>query len=277
MKKIILIFIVLLTQTCLSQDPFITIGKVKLRYDADSNKLRFGYSNTLGGTLKLARELDVQPFDFNSEHFSWSTTSGLNFKLFLDSVACKNFTLVKDTIFGETQQYKYWVHKRKYFNQIDSLYQQVEYYNASVSTSAPMLTFSPYNNSYSSELEVLVGLTTTDQIIDTLILSRPGKYVITSVFTGNFVDFDGTACTDSIVCSIDDGSLPGSGRLGISIATHRYNTTIETGGAVSITVTCEFYRQGQNNIIYLMAKNNQTLSSLIHEIWKVHTTAVHIF
>lgn len=92
-----------------AQDPFITIGKLKLRYDADSNKLRLGYAGTFSGigNLRVAKELDGQLFDFNSQHFSW-----LNGKLNLntnvlseDSVATKKLTWKKDTswiVLGET-------------------------------------------------------------------------------------------------------------------------------------------------------------------------------
>lgn len=133
------------------------------------------------------------------------------------------------------------------------------------------------NNAWFDELEKAANLTTTDVIIDTLTLPRPGQYQITSVFTVNFANWNGSNCTDSVLVSIDDGSLPGSSRIATQLVTHRYNATVETGGAVNVTVTTTFYRQGQNNVIYLYAKLYNATSSQTHQIWKTQSTAINIY
>lgn len=110
MKKIILFLILIATTLFAQNDPYISIGKLKLRYDADSNYLRIGYMGTLTGisNLRIGKELDGQLFKFNISHFSWSTTTGLNLSSTIfqqDSIASKNYTSSKDSswsVLGET-------------------------------------------------------------------------------------------------------------------------------------------------------------------------------
>lgn len=143
-----------------------------------------------------------------------------------------------------------------------SLISEQEYYNV--------------NNAWFKELEKSSDLTTSDVIIDTLILPRPGLYQITSVFNVKFVD-GSTASTDSIVVSLDDGSLPGSSRLAKQIVTFTYAFGNTMGCTMTVTVTTLFYRQGENNIVYLMGHMSNTGSSLTHKVYKTQSTAINIY
>ncbi len=110
MKKILLILFVLLQASVFSQDAYTTIGKLKLRYDADSNRIRIGYVGTLTGisNLRIAKELDGQLFNFNTSQFTWSTSTGLNLNTGVfsqDSLYSKIVSSYKDTswiVLGET-------------------------------------------------------------------------------------------------------------------------------------------------------------------------------
>lgn len=101
-KLTLLLFLILsFTFRLLAQDAYTTIGRIKLRYDADSNKLRLGYNGTaLGiGTLRFAKEFDAQLFDINTQHFIWNNGKlNLNTAILTeDSVSTNNLTLKKDT------------------------------------------------------------------------------------------------------------------------------------------------------------------------------------
>ena len=107
MKKIIYFLALLLTLYTLntqythSQDSYLDIGSMRLRYDADSNLVRFGKRPQTGiGNLRLAKEFDSQLFKFNDDHFTWSAITGLNLNtgfLNRDSILTKNMTIGKDT------------------------------------------------------------------------------------------------------------------------------------------------------------------------------------
>lgn len=104
MKTKLILFILLflnITIQPFSQDAYTTIGRIKLRYDADSNKLRLGYNGTAVGLglLRFAKEFDAQLFDFNTQHFTW-TNGKLNLNTTIlteDSISTNKLTLKKDT------------------------------------------------------------------------------------------------------------------------------------------------------------------------------------
>jgi hypothetical protein len=110
MKKIFLLLVMLLLmsisgRTIYSQDPFITIGKLKLRYDLDSNMLKIGFSNSLvSSSLRIGKELETQLFKFRTTDFAWSNSEGLYLAqpLSHDSVWSKIFAVTRDTTFDET-------------------------------------------------------------------------------------------------------------------------------------------------------------------------------
>ncbi len=107
MKKILLTCLSLFTFyfSAYSQDPFITIGKLKLRYDLDSNMLKVGFSNSLASnTLRLGKELETQLFKFRTTDFMWSNTEGLYLSqpLSHDSVWSRIFAVTRDTAFDES-------------------------------------------------------------------------------------------------------------------------------------------------------------------------------
>ena len=87
-----------------AQDGFLNIGRTKIRSDEDSSRLRIN--------RRLAREGNVQLFDFNTTNFSWSTTSGLTLNSVGDSVTSGAYIIKKDTTFGENIWTKAWRLKR---------------------------------------------------------------------------------------------------------------------------------------------------------------------
>lgn len=96
MKKLLFLLILVIQLPIFSQDPYITIGRLKLRYDADSNMLRIGYTNTFSGltNLRIGKELNTQLFNINSSQFTWSNGMlNLNGTFFnVDSTASKRYT-----------------------------------------------------------------------------------------------------------------------------------------------------------------------------------------
>ncbi|NOS85224.1 MAG: hypothetical protein HOP31_08805 [Ignavibacteria bacterium] len=227
-----------------------------------------GYNNT------------TPPIPVNINEITYDETIGLGVGSTQDSTAFHEaVTVYYDSTDASENNY------RKTFTDVipnyknpiwDSLGSKGKYQRITNGTVVSELEYYNVNNGYFKELEDLRALTTSPAIMDTLTLPRPGLYMITSVFTVNFVDFNG-ASTDSITVELDDGSLPGSSRLATQTVTHRYESLVTSGGAMTVTVTCLFYRQGTNNPVYLMAHNHQTGSSLIHEVWKTQTTAINIY
>src|SRR5688572_7138221 len=103
-------------------DSYIDIGSARIRFDADSNKIRFGKRPVTGiGNLKLAKEFNGALFDFKNTHFLWSTTDGLTLQdpLSHDSVWAHVFAVTRDT--GTASLYLYsadYFHLRKDFGEM---------------------------------------------------------------------------------------------------------------------------------------------------------------
>lgn len=104
---LLLCYLVTLSPAEAQYDAKLYIGGAYLRYDYDSAKLRLG-KLTGASIIKLAREEDAQFFDFNSSHFTWSTTTGLNLAApySTDSLYSKIFCVYRDTGDGETIPYE---------------------------------------------------------------------------------------------------------------------------------------------------------------------------
>lgn len=195
MKKIILALIIVIQAAAFSQDAFITIGKLKLRYDADSNYLRLGYSGTLTGnsSLRIGKELNAQLFDFNTNQFSWSTSTGLNLNsrsFSVDSVFSKILSSYKDTtwiVLGEpVTKYKYLSLKKPFFNSNVNNYYDWKYYYRSFDTDGSLLAVdSPYAVNNVLEIDqtenVSLPFDGTYNKIDSLLLDA-GTYLITFSF-----------------------------------------------------------------------------------------------
>lgn len=223
----------------------------------------------------------IPAIPIDASEMTYEETTGLGVGTNQDSTVFPDVNIKYDSIDGSENVYSktYNFYQPNYKNTAwDSLGGlKVEYERVTNGSVISEFEFHPFNNAWLDELEKSSNLTTSDAIIDTITLPRPGLYQITSVFTVNFANWNGSNCTDSVIVSIDDGSLPGSSRIASQIVTHRYNATVETGGAVNVTVTTLFYRQGQNNVIYLYGKLYNSTSAQTHNIWKTQTTAINIY
>lgn len=190
MKKIILLFMLLVTSFSYSQDAFLTIGKLKLRYDADSNYLRIGYTNTFTGiaALKLGKELNGQLFNFNPSQFSWDASTGLNLSASIfseDSLFSKMFTIFKDTTWdnlGEAISKNRLLNLKKDYWAISPYSNVPEWYfkyesrdvdNSVLSTSNYQLI----NDYFETDKTNNIPLSSADTKLDSLLL-EPGTYSI---------------------------------------------------------------------------------------------------
>ena len=187
---------ILVTSVTFSQDAFITIGKLKLRYDADSNKIKIGYVGTYTGisNLKIAKELDGQLFNFNTSQFSWSTSTGLNLSSSVfsqDSLYSKIVSSYKDTswiVLGESvYKYKFLSLKKPFFGgSVNNPYDWRWYYRSFYENGALLAIDSPLviNNILEIDQDENVSLQYdgTYHKIDSLLLDA-GTYNITFSFT----------------------------------------------------------------------------------------------
>ena len=138
-----------------AQDGFLNIGRTKIRSDEDSSRLRIN--------RRLAREGNVQLFDFNTTNFSWSTTSGLTLNSVGDSVTSGAYIIKKDTTFGENIWTKAWRLKRSHYNESDSTVLIWHFYNTDFGgTVADWYAINTYQEDYySTEINVLTTGWTT--------------------------------------------------------------------------------------------------------------------
>ncbi|TRZ52045.1 hypothetical protein D4R99_03455 [bacterium] len=101
-----------------AQDYKLSLGRGWLRYDSDSNRFRFG---SFAGSPRIAREFNTQLFDYNSSHFSWSTSTGLNLQdpVRHDSMWTQRLAITRDTGDGEfvpLQSRNYTLLKKSWYN-----------------------------------------------------------------------------------------------------------------------------------------------------------------
>lgn len=133
-----------------AQDTRIYIGKAWLRYDSDSARLRIG-----GNPFpKLARELNTELFDFNTDNFTWDRTKGLCLKSIsqYDSTKTRKLIIFADTGDGELIPYRsrsYTIFKPFYANNPD-LYDLIIRYvsNNDISGRSTMTDINLINNVY---------------------------------------------------------------------------------------------------------------------------------
>ena len=131
-----------------AQDYKLGIGKAWIRYDADSNMLKFGAPIQ---PPKIAREFNSPLFNFNSTEFFWSNITGLNLlpDYRRDTTIAHHLIIQKDTGDGEFIPYNkrtYTIYKPYYHNQLDIFDLKVKY----ESTANPSATteFNLFNNAY---------------------------------------------------------------------------------------------------------------------------------
>lgn len=146
----LLFFISLFAMSCSAQDSRIYIGKAWLRYDADSNRLRIG-----GNPFpKLARELNTELFDFNTDNFTWDRTKGLCLKSILqyDTTKSRKLIIFADTGDGELIPYRsriYTIYKPYYANSPDLYDLRVRYISSNdISERSTMTDINLINNIY---------------------------------------------------------------------------------------------------------------------------------
>lgn len=271
MKKIFLMLFILITSVTFSQDAFTTIGKLKLRYDADSNKLRIGYVNTFTGisNLKIAKELDGALFNFNPAYFTWSNTTGLNLAASIfnqDSIAAKIFTSSKDSSFvllGETvSKWRFLTLKKPFWNNpnLSGTKTKIDiplwfWYYKSVSESGVINaqdSFSVLNEAatlnadgYDEEFFGVDDWTT----IDTLQLGVKAKYLITYDVNLMFpyTEVNGVDARDSVVFRMvikpgteDETVLPGSTVINWKDFKNTYALSSQTYPAESTIISRSF-------------------------------------
>jgi hypothetical protein len=219
MKKIflILVFISSIFNTFIysQNDSYIDIGNLRIRYDRDSNYVRFGIRPlSLGlGNFRLAKELDGQLFKFNSSQFSWSTSTGLNLSnpVNHDSSWSRIFTVTKDTGDGELipiQKRAYSLKKLFWANDID-IWSNLKLYYYSWNSSGSLAAIDStrlVNDAGQKINRENVGLSNTWADKDTITLTC-GKWLINCNAEYEFIDaITAGTVQDSIMCRLFDGS-----------------------------------------------------------------------
>lgn len=178
-------------------DEYMWIGTAKIRDDYDSSKVRVN--------KKLARELDVQLFDFNPLHFNWSSSTGLNLSAgyFQDSIASKIFCVNKDSVAGETVWNKYYSIKRPYYNIYDSTLLLIKYFNTRWNSSAQWHLINTYGEL--SNETTLYTLTTSLVALKEWVLPHSGNWRVEAFFEYEFAldSIVNWGTQDSIYCVLD--------------------------------------------------------------------------
>ena len=213
MKKIflsicLLSFLISTPNISTPQDAKLWLGGSYIRFDSDSNLIRFG-----GVSLypKIARELNAQLFNFNTNHFSWSTSTGLNLVNVPnnDSLWANKLTVVKDTGDGEFSPYlsrHYTLKKPLYINLYDN-YDLMWFYRSS--TASPVLqdsmwAINTYVN-YPEEDFSSSALSSSFSLLRTFRIPKPGHWLITINYEYSFPEASSSAgtLTDSLCTKIN--------------------------------------------------------------------------
>ncbi len=285
MKKVILIIWIAsltLAMTAYAQDSYLDIGNLRIRYDSDSNMVRFGKRPvTVIGNLRIAKEFNSQLFDFNTAQFTWSSSTGLNLNnniLSQDSSAFKIMSIKKDSTWlnlGEplSKWRVYSLKKTFWANPIDGRH-NLKWYYRSINEMGELVgsdsayvinhTFTKYNN----EQTALSG---TYAQKDTLII-QDGCYLINYGLTYQFVDATsgGLPSQDTIYMALYDIAgdfiIPNSEVY----VTHTYSST--TSGTTGIMNWNIAYKITGSTGILLLAKGI-TSNALIHFAHKDNLTA----
>lgn len=179
---LLIILLVSFHKISISQDAKLWLGGSYIRYDSDSNLIKFG-----GVSLypKIARELNAQLFNFNTNHFSWSTSTGLNLINVPnnDSIWSNKLTVVKDTGDGEFSPYlsRHYTLKKPYYINLYDNYDLMWFYRSS--TASPVLqdsmwAINTYVN-YAEENFSTTVLSTSFSLLKSFKIPKPGHWLIT--------------------------------------------------------------------------------------------------
>jgi len=265
-----------------AQDPYITIGKLKLRYDVDTNKLKMGFTDNAGafGTLKFAKEFGGQLFDFNSQHFTWSSTTGLNLSSSIfqqDSVFTKNMTVGRDStwlVMGEpvSKWRTYSLKKLFWANPLDGRHDLKWTYRSFNESFQLVATDSAWaiNHAFTKYNNEAIGLDGNWQNKDTLMLQN-GFYTINYGVTYQFIDGSSLSTVqDTIFMSLFDAgsgfTIPNSEVF----VTHTYSSS--ESGRTGIMNWNIAYKVTNPNTLFLQVKC-VTNASLIHFAYKDNIVA----
>lgn len=167
------------------QDYRLSLGQAYIRFDADSNMIKFG--NSSGTPPMIAREFNSQLFKFNSAQFSWSSSTGLNLYNagFGDSIITGAVIIKRDTTFGENTLTKMWRLKRTYYHENDSTVLMWHFSNTDYEgTSADWYAINTYQEDYNSTDRN--GLTTGWATYCTYTPPHDGLWRVEAVFEYEF-------------------------------------------------------------------------------------------
>lgn len=217
----------------IAADPLINIGKVTLRYDVDSNKLRLGTFGSGIGTVRFAHENNLQLFDFNTAHLSWSTSTGLNIidPVSHDTSYVKKLSVYKDTTDGENTNIRFFTFSKRFYGNSGTIWNGllVRYYtflNGSLSASDSARVIGDASTVHSETFDYEVFADDNWNNLDTVIITERGLYVITYDTELAF------PYSDISVGSISDKTDTVQFRLVIAPATE--NETVISGSLLKI-------------------------------------------
>lgn len=230
-KKILIgiaiILIAYVSYATVTGDPILWIGKGTIRYDLDSNYIRFNY--------KIARELNAQPFELSSP-LTWSTTAGLSFSGSIDSLSMYRLRLYKDSIAGENQWFKYYTLKRPSFNIYDSTVLVWKFVNTLHSTTAEWYAINTYQE-YSSTTTIHTLSDNSLPALYTLTLPHDGLWRIEAFFDYEFAldSIVNYGTEDSIIVALETREPP-TDNLWIKKVYNPYNTKFGEKGTGYVSI-----------------------------------------
>lgn len=168
-----------------AQDYKLGLGKAWIRYDSDSNMLKFGAS---GQPPKIAREYNAQLFNFNSTQFFWSNLTGLNLNTYNspDTILAKYLIISRDTGDGEFIPYNkrtYTFYKPYYYNTSDIYDLKVKYESSqsqALNTLPTTYDINLFNNAYTlfEDNNINIDIAEQDYQYDITNFPKPGTYYL---------------------------------------------------------------------------------------------------
>lgn len=252
-------------------DAYLDIGNLRIRYDRDSNTVRFGVIPvSLGiGNLRLSKELNGQLFKFRSSDFAWSTTEGLILQNTLshDTVWSNRFTITKDTGDGEvvpTQRRAYTM-KKLFWNNDPDQWSSLKLYYYSWNTAGVLAGVDStkiINDAFLKTNDEIIGLSNTYANKDTIKLTY-GKWLINCNVSFTFIDATAwTALQDSIFCRLSDGTkiVPGSSQYAV-LTYEDHGRMMGMSGQLTFSVVIDLNTPSRT---YYLQMKTETQVGLIH-------------
>jgi hypothetical protein len=278
MKKIIILCLQLLIVISFfssldvysQNDSYIDIGSARIRFDADSNKIRFGKRPLTGlGNLKLAKEFNGALFDFKGTHFLWSATDGLTLQdpLSHDSVWADVFAVTRDTGDGEfiPLQRRLFSLKKRFWGNGSTLWDNFlwHYYSYNMlGVLAAHDSASVINDGFMKTNEEQIGLSNSYADKDTIELTY-GKWLINCNVSFTFIDNTmWMPVQDSIFCRLSDGTkiVPGSTQYA-TLTYEDHGRTMGMSGQLVFSVIIDLTATART---YYLQMKTETLTSSIH-------------